>query len=246
MDHMLYLSMNGAEHLLRAQQNNNHNLANVNTHGFKADLEAFRQLPVYGPGNPTRAYSEDLRYGYDFSAGALQQTGRDLDVAVSGEGWIAVLADDGTEAYTRRGDLRIDANGLLSNGAGQLVLGSGGPIAVPPAETLLIGRDGTISIRPLGQSAATPAVVERIRLVAPALAQLEKGSDGLFRLRDGGEAVPDASVSLTSGALETSNVNAVDALVRMLEYARAFEAQIKLMEVAEQTDESSASLLRIS
>ncbi len=246
MDHMLYLSMTGTQNIMLAQQNNSHNLANANTIGFKADLAAFRDLPVYGPGHPTRAYVENSRHGYDFSGGGLMHTGRDLDVAVADQGWIAVQANDGSEAYTRRGDLRIDPTGLLRNGAGDLVLGSGGPISIPPHETLVVGRDGTISILPLGQSATTLAAVDRIRLVAPPLASLEKGDDGLFRLPPGQLAEPDAGVTLVGGALESSNVNTVDSLVHMIELARAFESQVKLMEVTERNDEASASVMSIS
>ncbi|MDH3714347.1 MAG: flagellar basal body rod protein FlgF [Gammaproteobacteria bacterium] len=246
MDHMLYLSMTGTQHIMLAQQNNSHNLANANTVGFKADLDAFRSLPVYGPGHPTRAYVENSQYGYDFSGGGLMHTGRDLDVAIADQGWIAVQVDDGSEAYTRRGDLRVDQTGLLRNGAGDLVLGSGGPISIPPHETLVVGRDGTVSILPLGQSAATLAAVDRIRLVAPALEALNKGDDGLFRLPPGQLAQPDASVTLFGGALESSNVNTVDALVQMIELARAFESQVKLMEVTERNDEASASVMGIS
>lgn len=246
MDHMLYLSMTGTQNILLAQQNNSHNLANANTIGFKADLDALRALPLYGPGHATRAYVENAQYGYDFSSGSLLHTGRDLDIAIADQGWMAVQAADGTEAYTRRGDLRIDQTGLLRNGAGHLVLGSGGPIAIPPHETLEIGRDGTISILPLGQTASTLATVDRIRLVTPDLAALGKGEDGLFRLPPGQLAAADAGVTLVSGSLESSNVNSVEALVQMLELARAFESQVKLMEVTERNDEASASVMGIS
>ncbi|MDH3452508.1 MAG: flagellar basal body rod protein FlgF, partial [Gammaproteobacteria bacterium] len=189
---------------------------------------------------------EDTQYGYDFGGGGLLHTGRDLDVAIADQGWIAVQAADGAEAYTRRGDLRVDQTGLLRNGAGDLILGDGGPITIPPHETLVVGRDGTISIRPLGQSATTPATVDRIRLVAPALDSLRKGEDGLFRLPPGELAQPDASVAVVGGALESSNVNTVDALVHMIELARAFESQVKLMDVTERNDEASASVMSIS
>ena len=246
MDRLAYLSMTGAQQILQAQQNNSHNLANANTPGFKADLNAFKSLPVYGPGHPSRAFVADELAGYDFSSGTLAYTGRDLDVAVSGKGWIAVQAEDGSEAYTRRGDLRISTNGLLSNGAGELVLGNAGPIAIPPHQSLLIGNDGTISIRPLGQEASTLAAVDRIRLVNPETSQLEKGTDGLFRTTNGINAEPDAAVHVVSGSLEESNVNAVDSMIKMIEFSRSFEAQIKLMKVVEENDQSSARLLRNS
>ena len=243
---MLYLSMTGTQNIMLAQQNNSHNLANANTVGFKADLDAFRSLPVSGPGYATRAYVENSQFGYDFTGGGLMHTGRDLDVSIADQGWIAVQARDGGEAYTRRGDLRIDETGLLRNGAGNLVMGSGGPISIPPHEQLVVGRDGTISILPLGQSATTLAQVDRIRLVAPDLGSLNKGDDGLFRLPPGELAQPDVSVTLVGGALESSNVNTVDALVQMIELARAFESQVKLMEVTERNDEASASVMGLS
>jgi len=243
---MLYLSMTGTQNIMLAQQNNSHNLANANTVGFKADLDAFRSLPVSGPGYATRAYVENAQYGYDFTGGGLMHTGRALDISIADQGWIAVQATDGSEAYTRRGDLRVDQTGLLRNGAGNLILGGGGPISIPPHEQLVVGRDGTISILPLGQSATTLAQVDRIRLVAPDLGSLNKGDDGLFRLPLGELAQPDASVTLVGGALESSNVNTVDALVQMIELARAFESQVKLMEVTERNDEASTSVMSLS
>lgn len=244
MDRMLYLAMTGAKHSLQAQQHNNHNLANLNTPGFRADLDAMLSAPVNGPGHPSRVYAQETGIGSDFSQGPMMSTGRDLDVAINGEGWIAVQAPDGSEAYSRRGDLRINASGLLENGAGQLVLGNAGPIAIPPAQKLEIGVDGTISVIPLGQSANTLAVVDRIRLVKPDNAQLVKGEDGLFRQKNGAPAEPDAAVQLTSGTLEGSNVNSVDALVKMIDQARSYETYVKLIASAKQNDETSSRLLR--
>src|SRR5690606_6313887 len=153
--------------------------------------------PLYGPGHPTRVYAQVSTVGHDFRQGALQNTGRSLDVAVSGDGWIAVQAADGSEAYTRRGDLRINTAGLLENGAGQLVLGNAGPVALPPPVKIERVDDGTISIIPLGQRANTLAVIDRIRLVNPDTSELAKGEAGLFRLRDGSPAAPDAAVRVT-------------------------------------------------
>lgn len=245
MDRMLYVAMSGAKQTMLAQAVNTNNLANVNTTGFRSDLEAFRSLPVYGPGYPSRVYAQTEMPGTDFLAGTLSTTGRELDVAVNGEGWIAVQAADGSEAYTRAGDLRVTVNGQLETGAGRPVMGNGGPIAVPPFETLEIGADGTISIRPVGQAANALAVVDRIKLVNPPLGQMEKGTDGLMRVKDGKNAAADAAVQLSSGVLESSNVNAVEAMVRMIELGRQFETQIKMMRAAQENDAASAQLMRM-
>ncbi len=242
---MLYVAMSGAKQVMLAQQVNTNNLANVNTTGFRADLESFRSLPVYGPGYPSRVYAVAERPGTDFLSGSFTTTGRNLDVAVNGEGWIAVQASDGSEAYTRAGDLRVTVNGQLETGAGRPVLGNGGPVSIPPFENLEIGADGTISIQPLGQPANALAVVDRIKLVNPPLAQMEKGVDGLMRVKGGKGAAPDAAVRLASGVLESSNVNAVEAMIRMIELGREFESQIKMMRIAQENDAASAQMMRM-
>ncbi len=245
MDRMLYVAMTGAKQTLIAQAANAHNLANVSTAGFRADLAAFRAMPVFGHGHPTRVFAMAERPGTDFSAGAVSATGRELDVAVKGEGWIAVQARDGREAYTRAGDLRITPNGQLLTGAGLPVLGNGGPITLPQYEKLEIGADGSISIRASGQQAAALTTVDRIKLVNPPHAELRKGEDGLMRLRSGAEAQADAGVQLVSGSLEGSNVNAVDALVNMLTLQRQFEMQVKMMRTTEETDTAAAQMMRL-
>jgi flagellar basal-body rod protein FlgF len=246
MDKYLYLAMNGASQSMLAQQNNANNLANVSTVGFKATIDQFQSKPVYGPGHADRVYSLDEQFGADLKAGATMTTGRDLDLAINGEGWFAVQAGDGGTAYTRRGDFRINPTGLLVNGADQVVLGEGGAITIPQFESLLIGADGTITIRGAGQSANTLVAADRIRLVKPDQDQLYRGEDGLFRTRDGIDVPADASVSVTGGALEGSNVNAVDAMVRMMDYARNFEQQVKLMELASENDAASARLMKMN
>lgn len=246
MDHFLYIAMNGASNALHAQETNANNLANVNTVGFKAEMDHFQTQVVYGPGHASRAYASDERAGVDFKQGAVMTTGRDLDVMINSDGWFAVQADDGTTGYSRRGDLHIDPTGLLLNGANQIMMGEGGPVTIPDFESLVIGRDGTISIRAAGQAANTLVAVDRLMLVNPPMDSMERGSDGLFRTRDGIDAVADASVTLTNGALEASNVNSIDAMVNMMEYARFYETQVKMMSVAEETDASSARLMRLS
>ena len=245
MDRMLYLSMTGAHELMRAQALNTNNLANASTTGFKADLDAVRSLPVHGPGQASRVYGVTEGGGVDLTPGALQRTGRELDVAIEGRGWIAVQAPDGSEAYTRAGDLQVDSFGVLTTGAGHPVLGNGGPIAIPPNAKLEIGGDGTITVRPLGQDAKALATVDRIKLVKLPPGQVIKGTDGLIRLRGGGKAEADASVTLVSGALEASNVDAVGAMVRLIEISRLYETQVKLMKTAEENDRSASQLLRL-
>ena len=246
MDRLLYIAMNGAKNALHGQQTNANNLANVSTTGFKAQLDHFQSQPVFGPGHATRAYASDVRSGDDFSHGPVMTTGRDLDVTINGEGWFAVQANDGSTAYSRRGDFRIDPAGLLKNGADQIVLGEGGPITIPEFESLVMGRDGTISIRASGQAANTLVAVDRLRLVKPELSNLERGTDGLFRTKDGFEAPLDAQVTITGGALEASNVNTVNSMVQMMEYARFYETQVKLMSIAEENDAASSRLMSLN
>jgi len=245
MDEMIYLAMTGAKQTEYAQAINTNNLANVSTTGFRADLHSFSSVPIEGPGVETRINAVVDSYGTDFSQGAITTTGRDLDVAVRGEGFIAVQAPDGTEAYTRAGDLRVEAGGLLSTGAGHLVMGDGGPVAIPPNSSLLIGGDGTISIQPLGQGPETLTIVDRIKLVNPDTALLQKGSDGLLRMADDQVAAADASVSLISGALEQSNVNVAKTLVNMIELARQYEMQVNVIKQSEENADAAAQMMSL-
>lgn len=245
MDRMLYIAMNGAKNALLAQATNSHNLANANTVGFKSDLDEFKSLPVYGPVMASRVYSEDSRAGTNLNAGSIMTTGRELDVAIQGEGWMAVQAADGQEAYTRAGDLRVDGAGLLTTGDGHPVLGNGGPIAIPPAAKVEIGADGGITVLSPGDPATAPLLVDRIRLVNPPRDAMEKRLDGLMGVKPGTEVVADANVRVISGALEGSNVNAVDSMVRMIQYARMFETQSKLMQQADANGEATNRLLAL-
>ena len=245
MDEMVYLAMTGAIQTEYAQTINSNNLANVSTTGFRADLHSFSSVPIDGPGIETRINPVVESYGTDLSQGPVATTGRDLDVAIQGDGFIAVQAPDGTEAFTRAGDLRVEAGGLLSTGAGHLVMGNGGPVAIPPNGSLLIGADGTISVQPLGQGPETLAVVDRIKLVNPDTSLIEKGSDGLFRLPEGEIAAADANVTLMSGALEQSNVNVAKTLVNMIELARQYEMQINVIKDAEENADAAAQLMSL-
>jgi flagellar basal-body rod protein FlgF len=243
MDRMLYVAMTGARETLRAQTANNHNLANASTVGFRADLMAFQSRRVEGDGYDSRVYATAATTGFDDTVGASMATARDLDVAVQGKGYIAVQGQDGREAYTRAGDLRIDELGQLRTGTGLAVMGEGGPLSVPPHASLVVGSDGTISIVPLGQGPETRAEVGRIKLVNPGTAAVTKGEDGLFRMKDGSDAPADAMTRLAGGTLESSNVNVADAMVNMIELSRRFDMQVRAMRTAEDNGEASARLL---
>lgn len=246
MDRLIYTAMTGAKHILAQQATTSHNLANATTTGFRAQVDQFRAVPVQGAPLPTRAFVVDSTPGSDFRAGAIQHTGRDLDVAVQGAGWIAVRAADGSEAYTRNGSLKLDENGVLQTRDGLAVQGDGGPIAIPPGRNLAVARDGTISLVPDGSAATGLATVARIKLVNPRETDLVRGDDGLFRLKSGAPAPADPNVNLVSGALESSNVNVVDEMVNMISLARQFEMQMKLIQSAESNDAKAAQLLGLS
>jgi len=246
MDRFLYVAMSGAQETMRAQTVNSHNLANANTTGFRADLSAFQARAVAGAGYNSRAYATNATTGWDQKLGASLTTGRDLDVAIQGQGWIAVQSKDGGEAFTRAGDFRVDPSGVMMTGAGHPVIGSNGPMTVPPYQSISIAGDGTVSIVPLGQAATTTATVGRIKLVNPPSESVDRGADGLFRPRGNAPVEADASVQLSSGSLESSNVNIAEAMVTMIELARHFEMQVKMMRTAEENAATSAQLLRMS
>lgn len=247
MDHFVYIAASGANETMLAQAANANNLANASTLGFKADLIEAQTVYLRGAGADSRAYNVIEDTGVDFEPGVLEQTGRDLDLAINGEGWFAVQSSDGngTEGVTRRGDFRIDEFGQIVNGAGEALMGNDGPIALPPFSSLSIGSDGTVSIIPLGEQPNAVAVLDRIKLVNPGSENLTKGDYGLLSTQSGLSAPADANVRLITGALESSNVNPVSAMVRMIELSRQFEHFVKLMKVAEDVDTSSATLMRM-
>jgi flagellar basal-body rod protein FlgF len=246
MDKLLYVAMTGATQTMLAQGANNNNLANVSTPGFRADYAHFRSMPVYGAGYPSRVYAMTERSGTDFKTGPMNATGNEMDVAINGEGWLAVQAKDGTEAYTRAGDLRIAPSGLLVTGGGNVVLGDSGPISIPPSSGVQFGTDGTISNKPLGEQTTTLNVLGRLKLVNPPLSQLRKGEDGLMRLPGGKKAPADANVKIVSNMLEGSNVNIAEALVNMISLQRQFEMQVRIMHDAEQNADSAKTILQMA
>ncbi|MFK8017259.1 MAG: flagellar basal-body rod protein FlgF [Gammaproteobacteria bacterium] len=243
MDRLGYIAMTGARQTMQAQAVVSNNLANASTTGFRAELIGATAAPIYGDTHASRVNVVSAGYGADFAHGALITTHRDLDVAINGEGFLAVQAPDGSEAYTRAGDLYVDPVGLLKTAQGHPVMGDGGPVAIPPNASLTIGGDGTVSVVPLGQGPNTLSTVDRIRLVNPDKAELERGRDGLFRLKEGAVAQADAAVTLITGALEASNVNPAAALVDMIELSRLYEMQVKMIETARDDADRSAQLM---
>lgn len=249
MDRALFLAMSGAKQNMQAMQLRANNLANVSTTGFRADLEQARSMQAYGDGLPSRVFSMTERPGHNFQQGSVITTGRDLDITVQGDGWIAVMDKTGKEGLTRNGNLNIDANGLLLNGNGHPVLGeTGAPITLPvPLAKVEIGNDGTISVRPQGAPADAMEIVDRIKLVRPDNQSLFKDVNGLFRAKDPNAAYDaDASVKILTGAVEGSNVNAVGEMTSLIDLQRQFEMQVKMMSTAEEMDKASDSLLRMS
>ncbi|MEZ5616486.1 MAG: flagellar basal-body rod protein FlgF [Rhodocyclaceae bacterium] len=243
MDKLIYTAMSGAKHLFGRQAAIAHNLANASSAGYRAEEHRLRAVPVRSETLPTRAFAVDASVANDFTSGPLMQTGRSLDVAVQGQGWLALALPDGSEAYTRNGSLEVNVNGVLQTKNGVPVQGDGGPVSIPPDNEITIGADGLISLKPTSGAQNTVTQVGTLKLVNPPEADLVRGADGLFRLRDGAAAPVDPNVQVASGYLEGSNVNAVDQLVSMISAARQFETQLKLLSTAEQNDRAAAQLL---
>lgn len=245
MDKALYVGMSGALQTFRAQTANANNLANASTTGFRAERLVGEARAVGGEGFSTRfnAAMEDSRW--DSSGGPIQDTGRSLDIAMRENHWLAVQSPDGSEGYTRAGDLQIDAYGRLLTGAGHPVMGDAGPIAIPPASSVSIAADGTVSVVPIGQGPEAQATVGRIKTAEAMPEQLRRGEDGLMRSTDGLDLPAAAGDTLSTGMLEGSNVNVAEAMVNMISLARQFEVQTKLMQTAESNAEAAASLVRM-
>jgi len=246
MDRALYISMSGAMQTMLAQAANSNNLANTGTSGFRAQMVESQAIPVEGPGFQSRFNTQLLDQGWDSTLGDVNPTGRDLDVALRPGYWLAVQDSSGNEAYTRAGNLSVNANGQLLTGNGQQVMGDSGPLTVPPYSSIKIGDDGTISIVPAGQNPNTVAVVGRLRVVQADQAQVGRSADGLMR------ALPNVTLDsasgqvLTAGKLENSNVDIANTMVTMIQLARQFEMQTQLMKTVETDASAASSLVRMA
>lgn len=246
MDRLIYTAMTGAKHVFMQQAGTANNLANASTVGFKAQEHRFRAVPVQGEGMPTRAFVVDASVADVFDEGPVIFTGRNLDVSVQGRGWLAVQLPDGSEAYTRNGSLDTDVSGLLRTKAGLAVMGDGGPINIPPDNSIEIAEDGTISVVPTFGNRNSASAIGRLKLVNPPEADLVRGADGLFRLRTGQPAATSETVKVAAGTLEGSNVNVTDAMVNLISLSRQFEMQIKMLQTADQNAQRADQLLSLN
>ncbi len=243
MDRMIYIGMTGAKQAMEQQASVANNMANVSTPGFRAQINNFRAVPVVGDEVATRAMVVATTPGADLRSGPLTQTGRPLDVAVQGDGWLTVQMPDGSEAYTRVGNLQVGAEGQLLTTDARPVLGDAGPLVVPPGSSLVVSADGVVTALGAGEPALGAAEVGRLKLVNPAATDLVRGDDGLFRTQTGAAAPADPKVKLLTGTLEGSNVNPVEAMVAMIANARRFEMQMKTLQTAENNDQQANKLL---
>ena len=247
MDKLIYTAMTGASQAFEQQATTSQNLANANTNGFRAQIDSFQAIPVTGEAPlKTRTQVSNATVGTSFVTGPLMQTGRDLDVALQGPGWIAVRAEDGSEAYTRNGSFEVSSTGILVTQSGQQVVGDGGPITIPPDSKLIVAKDGTISTLVPGIVPAASNALGRIKLVNPPEASMQRGDDGLFRLQQGGVAPSDPNLHLVSGALEGSNVNLVDSMVRMVNLARSYETQITMIKTAQENSAKASQIMNLN
>lgn len=245
MDRLIYTSLTAMRGSQARQTAIANNLANANTVGFRAEIANATSQWLNGETYNTRAQQAEQVLGADMGQGAVTQTGNPLDVAVNGDGLLTVQSPEGDEAYTRRGDLKVNDSGLLTTGDGYPVIGEGGPITLPPYDSLSIGNDGGIWIIPQGGDAAQPQRVDGLKIVSPKGSSIAKGTDNLFRETNGGALPQDPAGSVTGGAIEGSNVNATQALVQMIEASRSWETQIKMINTAKEIDDGGASLMRL-
>jgi len=252
MDRLIYTAMTGASQALEQQAVVANNLANVSTTGFRAQLANFRDVPMsFGDGSSvndttTRTFVLSATPGSDMTPGAISRTGNPLDIAIQGSGFIAVQTPDGNEAYTRAGNLHVDENGQLVTANNLQVVGGGGPISVPPNSAVTIGTDGTVSAIAAGSSPNAIAMIDQIKFVNPPAGTLTRGDDGLFHTADGNPADADPTVQIATESIEGSNVNPVAAMVSMITNARQFQMQTKLMQTADQNEQSANQLLQFT
>jgi len=245
MDRLIYTALSGMRGAMARQTATANNLANANTTGFRAEMSSATAMWLRGAGLQSRVPTSQQVVAADMAPGSVHETGRDLDVAMQGDALLGVQADDGSEAYTRRGDLQVSPTGVVTTGDGHPVLGEGGPLTIPPADSVRIAEDGAIWIVPTGGDPNQPQQVDRLKLATPAGSRIQKGVDGLFRVADGGALPSDPDARLTPRSLEGSNVNTSQTLIDMIEASRSWDMQLQLVTQAREMDTSAADLMRL-
>ena len=245
MDRVIYTSLTAMRGSMARQTAIANNLANAQTPGFRADMAEAQTLWLHGSGADSRAVSSEEVVGADMRAGTITATGRDLDVAMAGEAMLVVQAQNGEEAYTRRGDLQVSPSGLLTTGDGHPVQGSQGPVTIPPADSITIDNEGRVFIVPAGGDAENPQEVDRLRLATPTGSEIVKGLDNLFRVKGGGILPDDPEARVITRSIEGSNVTATVALVDMIEASKAWDSQLKLISDARDMDSATANLMAL-
>ena len=245
MDRLIHTALSGMRGAMSRQTVIANNLANANTVGFRGEMTAARTLWVQGPGFGGRATASQEVVAANMAAGAINQTGRDLDIAMAGEAMLAVQAEDGSETYTRRGDLMVSASGLLTTGDGRPVLGESGPLTLPPTDSIRIAEDGAVWIVPAGGDPNQPQQIDRLKLAVPTGSRVRKGLDGLFRVENGGVLPSDPDARLIPRSLEGSNVEVSQALISMIEASRSWEGQVNLITQAREMDTAATDLMRL-
>ena len=243
MDKMIHTSLGAMRGIMNRQTAIANNMANADTVGFRAEVVNAKAKYLDGPALDSRVLTSETVLAADMNAGPVRSTGRPLDIALNGDAMLAVQATNGDEAYTRRGDLQVNESGLLTTGDGHPVLGEGGPITLPPADSINISSDGGIWIVPIGGDANQPQQIDNLKLASPVGSDIVKHIDTLFRVKGGGTLPSDPDARLTAASLEGSNVNMTRVLVDMIEASRAWETQVKLLSTAKELDESGARIM---
>jgi flagellar basal-body rod protein FlgF len=245
MDRIAHTSLTAMRAAMARQAATANNLANAGTTGFRSDVAASQAVYLQQDGEVFGARAAEQVLSADMSAGTVTHTGRTMDIALSGDALLAVQAQNGDEAYTRRGDLQVSETGLVTTGDGRPVMAEGGPLTLPPADSVRIDADGKVWIVPVGGDPANPTEVDRLKLVSPTGSDVVKGLDGLFRVRGDGTLPSDPEARLTAGSLEGSNVNTTQSLIDMIEASRAWDTQVNLLTSARELDTSAADLMRL-
>ncbi|MEM9500563.1 MAG: flagellar basal body rod protein FlgF [Pseudomonadota bacterium] len=245
MDRMIYTALNGMNAAMDRQRATANNLANASTPGFRREIFSVTPATLRDGSLEARAVARGAVRGADMDAAQVNPTGRALDIAVQRDSLIAFQAPGGGEIYSRRGDLRIAATGLLENGEGLPVLGEGGPITIPVGFEVTIAGDGTLLGRDPAEPNAPSQEIARIKLASPEGSSLVKGIDSFLKVPGGGVLPPDPTAHVISGALEASNVQTAETLVDMIDAQRSFEQRAKVISTASQIDEAGSRLMSL-